>query len=141
MYSLRGDLSRSASSVLGVKRSDVDDTVLRSVANSGLVVLDVSGNGLGDEFAEQLAAFIAYDKWLQACRLSGNGMTTKGASALLEGMLSNEGLVALDVRGNSCEGVSAALTGLFLFVPVNLSPCACSQSDCLCVNRGGGNRD
>ena len=67
MYSLRGDLSRSASSVLGVKRSDVDDTVLRSVANSGLVVLDVSGNGLGDEFAEQLAAFIAYDKWLRRC--------------------------------------------------------------------------
>ena len=61
--SLRGDLSRTSSTVMGLRPSNVDDSVLRAVTQSGLVVLDLSNNVLGDPFAAELGAFLVADKW------------------------------------------------------------------------------
>ncbi len=69
-----------------------------------MVVLDLAGNPLGDGCASQLATYLSQDAWMWALRLHGCGLTTVGCSALLQALLGNEGLVALDIRGNDCEG-------------------------------------
>jgi Ran GTPase-activating protein (RanGAP) involved in mRNA processing and transport len=86
--------------------------------DAGLLVIDLSRNRVGDETAAALATFLPQDLWLWALRLFNCGITTKGASALLDSLLSNETLVALDIRGNSCDGSLPNLPRLALALPM-----------------------
>ncbi len=81
------------------------------VCDAGLLVLDLSSNSVGDDVAKALAAFLPQDLWLLALRLHRCAITTAGATALLESLLSNETLLALDLRGNPCDGGLRVMLG------------------------------
>lgn len=88
---------------------------VRHQSGSGITVLNLSRNVLGDRFCSRLASLLQHDESLQSLRLDQNAITTNGASTLLravEQSLSVSPLTFLDLSNNGGITVDALLPQL-----------------------------
>eukprot|EP01114_Cavostelium_apophysatum_P016456 TRINITY_DN4686_c0_g1_i1.p1 TRINITY_DN4686_c0_g1~~TRINITY_DN4686_c0_g1_i1.p1 ORF type:complete len:285 (-),score=107.29 TRINITY_DN4686_c0_g1_i1:16-870(-) len=93
---------------------------MREIALDGLAVnntavtIDLSGNNVGSEGAQHLAACLTKNKTLQSINLWGNMIGSAGIKAIAEALKSNRTLKEINLRGNNLRDEGAKyLAALF----------------------------